>query len=117
MLQQKDIGNVQDDIEDAKAVLDLVRVSQVSSTIRDWLKAPDATVNFNEACKMKHPGTDLVRQRVLFFCLARKAQVLPVAKRFRRMRQVSAMFYSHTAHPPASQVKPAHRDRILLFHL
>jgi hypothetical protein len=59
VLQQKDIGNVLDNIEDAKAVLDLVRGSQISSTIRDWLKAPDATVNFNEACKTKHPGTGL----------------------------------------------------------
>jgi ankyrin repeat domain-containing protein 50 len=59
VLQQKDIGNVQDDIEDAKAVLDLVRASQISSTIRDWLKAPDATINYNEAYKMKHPGTGL----------------------------------------------------------
>src|SRR5215469_5569703 len=40
VLQQKDIGNVQDDIDDAKAVLDLVRATQVSSTISDWLKAP-----------------------------------------------------------------------------
>ncbi|CCF44198.1 vegetative incompatibility protein HET-E-1, partial [Colletotrichum higginsianum] len=27
--------------------------------IRDWLKAPDATVNFNDACTKKHPGTGL----------------------------------------------------------
>jgi len=59
VLQQKDIGNVQDDIDDAKAVLDLVRATQVSSTISDWLKAPDASVEFNEACKTKHPGTGL----------------------------------------------------------
>jgi ankyrin repeat domain-containing protein 50 len=59
VLQQKDIGNVQDDINNAKAVLDLVRATQVSSTIHDWLKAPDASVEFNEACKTKHPGTGL----------------------------------------------------------
>jgi ankyrin repeat domain-containing protein 50 len=59
VLQQKDISNVQDDIEDAKAVLDLVRAGQISSTIRDWLKAPDATINYNEACKVKHLGTGL----------------------------------------------------------
>jgi hypothetical protein len=35
VLHQKEIGNVQDDIEDAKAVLDLVRTTQISSTIRD----------------------------------------------------------------------------------
>ncbi|KAI3573696.1 hypothetical protein IWW34DRAFT_553241, partial [Fusarium oxysporum f. sp. albedinis] len=27
--------------------------------IRAWLKAPDATINFNEAVKKKHPGTGL----------------------------------------------------------
>jgi len=59
VLQQKDVANVKDDIQDAKAVLDLLKASQISSTIYDWLKAPDATVNFNEAYKMKHPGTGL----------------------------------------------------------
>ena len=59
VLHQKDIGNVQDDIEDAKAVLDLVRTAQISSTIRDWLKAPDATTDYNDACKLKHPRTGL----------------------------------------------------------
>ncbi len=59
VLQQEDISSVQDDIEDAKTILDLVRASQISSSIRDWLEAPDATVNFNEACKMKHPRTGL----------------------------------------------------------
>lgn len=59
VLQQKDIGNVQDDIEDAKAVLNLVRCAQITSTIRNWLKAPDATTNYNEACKSRHPRTGL----------------------------------------------------------
>ncbi|RYP57562.1 hypothetical protein DL770_010640 [Monosporascus sp. CRB-9-2] len=59
LLQQKDIGCVQNDIEDVKALLNLVRTSQVSSTICEWLKAPDATINFNEASKKKHPGTGL----------------------------------------------------------
>ncbi len=59
VLQQKDISNVQDDIMDANAVLDLVRADQISSTIRDWLKAPNATDNYNEANKKKHPGTGI----------------------------------------------------------
>lgn len=59
VLEQKDISKVQDDIEDIKALLDLVRVGQISSSIREWLKAPDATINYNEACKKKHPGTGL----------------------------------------------------------
>ncbi|KAL2755800.1 hypothetical protein ACRALDRAFT_1064199, partial [Sodiomyces alcalophilus JCM 7366] len=57
VLQQNDIGNIQDGIDDSKALLDLVRASQVSSEIGAWLKAPDASINFNEALKKKHPGT------------------------------------------------------------
>jgi hypothetical protein len=59
VLQQKNIGSVQDDIEDAKSLLELVRADQVSSAIRHWLKAPDASVEYNSACKKRHPGTGL----------------------------------------------------------
>lgn len=59
MLQQKDIGYIRDGIGETKALLDLVRADQVSSSIRYWLKAPDATINYNEACKKKHPSTGL----------------------------------------------------------
>jgi hypothetical protein len=59
VLQQKSIGNVQDDIEDAKSLLELVRAHQISSAIRDWLKAPDASIEYNSACKKRHPGTGL----------------------------------------------------------
>jgi hypothetical protein len=59
VLQQQDIGSVQDEIQDTKALLELVRASQVSCEIRGWLKAPDASINYNEACKKKHPGTGL----------------------------------------------------------
>ncbi|ROT36610.1 hypothetical protein SODALDRAFT_223537 [Sodiomyces alkalinus F11] len=64
VLQQSDIGNIQRgiadiqvSIDDNRALLDLVRGSQVSSEIRAWLKAPDASINFNEILKRKHPGT------------------------------------------------------------
>lgn len=59
MLQQNDLSNVQEDTEDTKALLDLVRASQISSNIRDWLGAPDATINYNEACKKRHLSTGL----------------------------------------------------------
>jgi hypothetical protein len=59
VLQQKDIGNVKDDIEATKALLDLVGAGQISSKIREWLQAQDATNNYNEACKKRHPGTGL----------------------------------------------------------
>jgi len=59
VLQQIDFGTVQDDIDDTKAVLDLVRASQISMVICNWLKAPNASINYNEACKKKHPRTGL----------------------------------------------------------
>ncbi|KAK0739522.1 hypothetical protein B0T21DRAFT_382536 [Apiosordaria backusii] len=59
VVQQKDTAAIQDDIEDTKAVLNLIRSSQVASEIRSWpgLKAPDVSVNYNEACKKRHPET------------------------------------------------------------
>lgn len=59
VLQVKDNKRIQDDINDTKSLLDLVRASQVSADIRDWLKAPDASINHNAACAKKHPGTGM----------------------------------------------------------
>ncbi|RYP84668.1 hypothetical protein DL769_001102 [Monosporascus sp. CRB-8-3] len=59
LLLQKDLRRIRDDNENVKAVLALIRTTQVSSEIRDWLKAPDATVNFNEASAKRHPKTGL----------------------------------------------------------
>ena len=38
-------------------LLDSVQASQVSSDLRNWLKAPDAYDDHNVACAKKHPGT------------------------------------------------------------
>ncbi|RYP76840.1 hypothetical protein DL771_001576 [Monosporascus sp. 5C6A] len=59
LLLQKDIRRIWDDNENVKAVLALIRTTQVSSEIRDWLKAPDLTVNFKEASAKRHPNTGL----------------------------------------------------------
>ncbi|KAL0943407.1 uncharacterized protein CTRU02_201293 [Colletotrichum truncatum] len=59
LLQQGAVDQIENDVEDIKAVLATVSASIVSSEIRDWLKAPDATINFNDACAKKHPGTGL----------------------------------------------------------
>ncbi|KAF6824120.1 vegetative incompatibility protein HET-E-1 [Colletotrichum musicola] len=59
LLQQKTVDRLEDDVENVKAVLDTVRSSQISSEIRDWLDAPDASVDFQEACRKKYPGTGL----------------------------------------------------------
>ncbi|KAK8124413.1 uncharacterized protein PG998_000172 [Apiospora kogelbergensis] len=59
ILQQEVIDRVQDGVQNTKALLELVRSSQLSSKLQSWLKAPDATTNFNEACRKKHPDTGL----------------------------------------------------------
>lgn len=59
VLQLKDNKRIQDDIYEMKALMDLVRTSQTSSNLRDWLNAPDATINHNTACAKKHPGTGI----------------------------------------------------------
>ncbi|KAK3173425.1 hypothetical protein OEA41_006754 [Lepraria neglecta] len=57
VLQLKDTKRIQDDITETKVLWDLVRTSQISSILRDWLNAPDATIDHNTACAKKHPGT------------------------------------------------------------
>lgn len=59
LLQQKDLSNVQNDLDDIKIFLDLIRVDQISSKIRDWLQAPDASVEFNNAWKKRYSTTGL----------------------------------------------------------
>jgi ankyrin repeat domain-containing protein 50 len=57
ILQLNDNKRIQDDLYEVKSMLDLVRTSQVSQELRDWLKAPDATTNHHEACAKKHANT------------------------------------------------------------
>ena len=57
VLQLKDNTKTQNDMTEIKIVLDLVRTNQMSSNLRDWLKAPDAFIDYNAACLKKHPGT------------------------------------------------------------
>lgn len=59
VLQLKDNKRAQDDIYELKALLDLVRSSQISTNLRDWLNAPDATVDHNTACAKRYPGTGM----------------------------------------------------------
>ncbi|KAL9075568.1 MAG: hypothetical protein Q9161_001641 [Pseudevernia consocians] len=53
VLQLKDNKRIQDDITEIKVLLDLVKTSQISSNLRDWLNAPDATIDHNAACAKK----------------------------------------------------------------
>ena len=57
VLQLSDTQKIQDDITNSKNILDLVRANQISVDIRNWLKAPDATVNHNAACAKRYGGT------------------------------------------------------------
>ena len=59
VLQLNDGQKVQEDLHDIKSVLELVRTSQVSRDVQDWLKAPDATTNHYEACLKRHAATGL----------------------------------------------------------
>lgn len=59
VLQLRDHKNTQDDIADLKSLLEVMRATQISATIRDWLKAPDTTVNHYAACTKRHPGTGI----------------------------------------------------------
>lgn len=56
-LRLKDNRDYQNDIVGIQAVTDLVRTDQISWQLCDWLKAPDASINYNEACNNRHPGT------------------------------------------------------------
>ncbi|MCJ1425855.1 hypothetical protein MMC29_003755, partial [Sticta canariensis] len=59
ILQLRDNKKTQDGIAESKALLELVRTHQISSNVREWLKAPDATVNHNAACAKKYSGTGM----------------------------------------------------------
>ena len=57
VLQLKDNQRIRDDIAGMNVLLDLVRASQVSSDLCNWLTAPDAFGDYNVAVAKKHPGT------------------------------------------------------------
>ena len=57
VLQLEDHKLTHDDIAQVKSLLEIVRASQVSSKIRDWLGAPDATVNHHAACAKRSSRT------------------------------------------------------------
>ncbi|KAK5422330.1 hypothetical protein LTR06_000587 [Exophiala xenobiotica] len=56
-LQLKEHKNTQSDIEEVNAIVKNLRVRNVSADLLQWLRAPDATVNFNIAVAKRHPST------------------------------------------------------------
>jgi ankyrin repeat domain-containing protein 50 len=59
VLNSRDSSRIHDDTEEIKSLLDFMRRSQIASAVRAWLNAPDATVNYHEACAKRHPATGL----------------------------------------------------------
>lgn len=60
LLQQDSMDHIQDDTKDIKQLLNLVMYSLLSLELQDWLKAPDPSIDFNEACeKRQDQGTGL----------------------------------------------------------
>jgi hypothetical protein len=59
VLQLQDSRTLQDDLAKAKSVIELIRTTQISVAIRDWLRAPNVSVNHNAARTKRHPGTGM----------------------------------------------------------
>ncbi|EXJ88027.1 hypothetical protein A1O1_04954 [Capronia coronata CBS 617.96] len=56
-LQLKEHQNTQGDIEEVNAIIKDIQARSVSADLRQWLRVPDATVNFNVAVAKRHPST------------------------------------------------------------
>ena len=59
VLQINDNRRFQDDMGEMRALMDIIRASQVYSGLRNWLNAPDAFIDHNSACGKRHPGTGI----------------------------------------------------------
>ena len=59
ILQLKLVDDIQQHMVDVKTVVTLIRTTQISDTVRSWLKAPDPIDVHSEACKRRHSSTGL----------------------------------------------------------
>lgn len=59
VLNQGDQRAIHDDLIDVKSLLESLREIRVSSAIRSWLDAPDATVNHNSICAKRRAETGI----------------------------------------------------------
>ena len=59
VLQLRDNKSIEDDIADARSLLELISISQVSSDILGWFKAPDASVSHNAVYAKRNPGSGM----------------------------------------------------------
>lgn len=56
-LQLKEHQNTRNEIAELQITLKSVQAQNLAADVRHWLKAPDATIDFNIANTKKHPGT------------------------------------------------------------
>lgn len=56
-VQHRTTQQLKENMIDVKKHLAVIRADQISSEIKKWLKAPDATTNFNEQTLKRHPKT------------------------------------------------------------
>lgn len=56
-LQLKEHQNTQDDIAAVNRIVQNLQAQRVSANLRQWLRAPDATINFTAAVTKRHPST------------------------------------------------------------
>ncbi|KAF3023342.1 hypothetical protein E8E15_007618 [Penicillium rubens] len=59
VLQLRNQTGLEYGISELKLLVERMNTIQISTTIRDWLRAPDATVDHNAACEKRHTSTGL----------------------------------------------------------
>lgn len=59
VLQVKTERQMQFDLSEIKLLIETINATQVSSNIRDWLKAPDASIDHDIASRKRHPRTGI----------------------------------------------------------
>jgi len=58
ILQIKDISVLDNDIEEIKTIVKVTQAYNVAVDVRDWLKAPDSSVDYNIAQEKRHTQTE-----------------------------------------------------------
>ncbi|KAJ5472932.1 hypothetical protein N7530_006933 [Penicillium desertorum] len=59
VLQLRNQTGLEDGISELKLLVERMNTIHISTTIRDWLNAPDATIDHNAACEKRHISTGL----------------------------------------------------------
>ncbi|OQE24172.1 hypothetical protein PENFLA_c010G02274 [Penicillium flavigenum] len=59
VLQLRNQTGLEDGISELRILVERMNTIHISTTIRDWLKAPDATIDHNAACEKRHTSTGL----------------------------------------------------------